>query len=66
MTDSIERTLGRLDGKMDMVLESLKEGRVVIEALDQRTGSLERWRSYVMGGAFVAGILGGIAVKILS
>lgn len=66
MTDSIERTLGRLEGKMDSVIESLKEGREVMEALDSRTAKLERWQSRVMGGAAVAGFVAGIVARLFT
>lgn len=65
MTDSIERTLGRLEGKMDSVLESLREGREVMETLESRTAVLERWQSRVLGGALVAGFVSGIVAKVL-
>lgn len=59
--DSVQQTLGRLDGKMDMVLTTLQNQRLDHqnlqdeiqankESADARLMSLEKWRSLLVGG----------------
>lgn len=53
----IQRTLGRIEEKLDMVLPRLNNHAF-------RIGKLERWQSRILGGAAVLGFLAGIAVAI--
>lgn len=66
MTDDLKVMLGQLDGKMDMVLKSLDEGKVVMVTLEARTAKLERWQSRLMGGAAVAGFVAGIVARLVT
>lgn len=66
MTDSMERSLGRLEGKVDSILASQAESKASLDRLESRTATLERWRSQMLGGAAVAGFVGGIIVKLVA
>lgn len=48
--------LGRIESKVDILMDSDHEKRI---------GSLERWRAWVAGAAFVAVALAGYAVKMI-
>ena len=66
MTDDVKLLLGQLDGKMDMVLKSLDEGKGVMVTLEARTAKLERWQARLMGGAAAVGFVAGVIAKVLS
>lgn len=47
--------LGRLDGKLDALINQTAGIHNTLEKHDHRIGVLERWRAYVLGAAAVAG-----------
>jgi hypothetical protein len=61
----IERALGRIEGKLDLLLPSVaaQEERLVVMA--GRVSKLEKWQSKILGGAVVAGFLLGLALRAL-
>jgi hypothetical protein len=61
MTDSIERTLGRIEEKIDNLVLSTQPR---LNNHSDRIGKLERWQSRVLGGAAVAGFLLGVAITL--
>lgn len=72
MSDSLDRAIGRIEGRVEMVLGKidvvLSQQAVQTEALDkvaQRTAALERWQSKMVGAAAVAGVIGGAVAKAL-
>lgn len=65
MTDSVERSLGRLEGKLDGLVASQKQANEALDRLENRTSTLERWRSQMLGGAAVAGFVSGIIAKLV-
>lgn len=58
MTDSLERALGRLEGKVDQILATLP----VHEA---RLTRIERWQAKIAGGIALAAFMVGLVVKAL-
>ena len=65
MTDSMERSLGRLEGKVDSILASQSVTQASLDRLESRTSAMERWKAQMMGGAAVAGFLGGFIVRLV-
>jgi hypothetical protein len=61
----IERALGRIEGKLDLLLPSVaaQEERLVVMA--GRVSKLEKWQSKILGGAVVAGFLLGLVLRAL-
>jgi hypothetical protein len=61
----IERALGRIEGKLDLLLPSVaaQEERLVVMA--GRVSKLEKWQSKILGGAVVAGFLLGLVMRAL-
>lgn len=64
MTDSIERSLGRLEGKVDGIINTQQEAKESLDRLENRTSTLERWRSQMLGGAAVAGFVAGLVARM--
>lgn len=59
MTQELNRALGRVEGKLDSLIDLVKAQGVRTDAHDKRLSSLERWRTWSAGvGATVAGLLG--------
>lgn len=64
MTDKeLARAIGRMEGKMDLILKNQSEDRSMIKALDSRLQTQER-KSAVMGT--VGGTVAGIGVSLLA
>jgi hypothetical protein len=61
----IERALGRIEGKLDLLLPSVaaQEERLVV--MSGRVSKLEKWQSKILGGAVVAGFLLGLVLRAL-
>jgi hypothetical protein len=66
----IQRSLGRLEGKMDSVCSSIKELRATIEGQSHRLASVEKWRtrvkSYSAGAGAVLAVVLGLFWRALS
>jgi archaellum component FlaC len=65
MTDSIERSLGRLEGKVDGIINTQQEAKESLDRLENRTSTLERWRSQMLGGAAVAGFVASLIARAI-
>ena len=63
MTDSVERALGRVEGKLDMVLLGQAAHGAALEEVSKRTSKLERWQSKILGAAAVMGFLGSLVLQ---
>lgn len=57
MMDDLQRSLGRLEGKVDQLLASRIEDATRHFRHEQRLNSLERWRSYIAGAVAIVGVL---------
>ncbi len=65
MNDSLERTIGRLEGKVDMILAGQTVTTVALASHDIRISKVERWQNAALGGAAVVGFGLGIVARIL-
>lgn len=63
--DSLDRALGRIEGKVDMVLGSLGRLRGDLQAHDTRIRFLENWRWWVLGIATGVGALSSVIVTLV-
>ena len=66
MADSVEQTLGRLEGKLDAFLETQKQQHERLNDHGKRIGSLERWQSKIIGAVALVSVVIGWLVKIIS
>lgn len=73
MTDNdngdVQRTLGQLEGKMDMLINEVRTSTKVLFAraigAEERISSLETWRTRIIAaGAVITGLAGIIAWAI--
>lgn len=70
LDDSVERTLGRIEGKLDAVLAQAEQH----ETLDNtrfgevfnRLGGMERWQAKVVGISLALGAIGGALIQWVS
>lgn len=53
----MEYRLGRIDEKLDTLIESRDEERRTMRAHDRRIKALENWRWMIVGGALVIGFI---------
>lgn len=60
-SDNIERTLGRIEGK----LGSLDRIEHALDRHERRIGVLENWKSKMLGVAAAGSIVAGIVVKVV-
>ena len=57
--------LGKLDGKMDAVLQRMDANDKTHDELDVRVTSLEHWRAYILGiAAILSAIIATFATKL--
>jgi len=61
MNESMERTLGRIEEKLDNLV---KQTEPRLNNHSERIGKLERWQARLLGGAAVAGFVFGVALTI--
>jgi hypothetical protein len=66
MSDEVQRALGRIEGKLDSVLEKQESHSDRLDNHGNRLGKLERWQSYTLGAGAAAGVLVGALWTILS
>ena len=64
MNDSVERALGRMEGKVDMILLGQAAHGAALEDVSQRTTKLERWQAKLIGAAAVVGFLFGVGIQV--
>jgi hypothetical protein len=61
----IERALGRIEGKLDLLIPATEVTNARVSAVSARVSKLEKWQSKVLGGAVVAGFLLGLIMRAL-
>jgi hypothetical protein len=61
----IERALGRIEGKLDLLLPAVEAQEQRLTYVAGRVSKLEKWQSKILGGAVVAGFLLGIVMRAL-
>jgi len=66
MWEEIQRALGRVEGKIDGMCKDQNRSHDYLVATSKRVGSLERWRSWIVGISIGAGAVGGLVIKVLS
>ena len=65
MTESVERTLGRIEGKLDAALKEKDRLEADLRLLDKRVTHLEMWRYGIVSVSVVLLSLIGVAYKIV-
>jgi hypothetical protein len=65
MSEDIQRTLGRIESKLDGVLERQSEQHDRLNKHGDKIASLERWRAWVLGAAAVVIFGLGFAAKLI-
>ena len=65
MSVEIERALGRIEGKLDLLIPATEVTNARVSAVSARVSKLEKWQSKVLGGAVVAGFLLGLTMRAL-
>lgn len=65
MTDSLERALGRLEGKVDQILAGQAAHDERLTRADERLTRVERWQSKIAGGIALAAFMIGLVVRAL-
>lgn len=65
MSVEIERALGRIEGKLDLLIPATEVTNARVSAVSARVSKLEKWQSKVLGGAVVAGFLLGLIMRAL-
>jgi hypothetical protein len=65
MAESIERTLGRIEGKLDAWIDTQKEDAARDKEVDDRLDRLENWKTGLASAGSVVVFLFAIAAKFL-
>lgn len=65
MNEEILLTLGRLEGKVDAMMTSLRIQEQELKVLDKRIRELEQSRAWILGAAAVISTLAGFIVKFI-
>ena len=65
MNEEILLTLGRLEGKVDAMMTSLRVQEQELKVLDKRIRELEQSRAWMLGAAAIISMLAGVIVKFL-
>jgi hypothetical protein len=66
MSEDVQRTLGRLEGKLDQFLSKLADESKRTDNHDKRLLKLERWQAWTFGAAASAGLCAAAVFKIYS
>lgn len=64
MNEEILLALGRLEGKVDAMMTSLRMQEQELKILDKRIRELEQSRAWMLGAAAVISMLAGFVVKM--
>jgi pantothenate kinase len=64
-TDELFLTIGRLEGKIDALIQMQRVHEDAIKQHDERIRTLEHQRSYAMGVAGAVGALASLAAHLL-
>lgn len=65
MNEEILLALGRLEGKVDAMMTSLRMQEQELKVLDKRIRELEQSRAWMLGAAAIISMLAGVIVKFL-
>lgn len=66
MNEEILLTLGRLEGKVDAMMTSLRMQEQELKILDKRIRELEQSRAWMLGAAAIISVLAGFIVKFVN
>jgi hypothetical protein len=61
----IERALGRIEGKLDLLIPALTANEERTGIAEVRISKLEKFQSKLLGGAVVAGFVFGLIMRAL-
>lgn len=62
----IMRALGRIEGKVDSLVDSFRRLRADHEAVEGRVRHLENWKWYILGIAASVGAVASLLVAVLA
>lgn len=65
MNEEILLALGRLEGKVDAMMTSLRLQEQELKTLDKRIRELEQSRAWMLGAAAIISLLAGMIVKMV-
>lgn len=65
MNEEILIALGRLEGKVDAMMTSLRIQQEELKSLDIRVRELEQSKAWLLGAAAIISFLAGIVVKFI-
>lgn len=65
MNEEILLALGRLEGKVDAMMTSLRIQQEELQRLDVRIRHLEQSKAWLLGAAAVISFLSGLAVRLV-
>jgi hypothetical protein len=65
MNEEILLALGRLEGKVDAMMTSLRLQEQELKSLDKRIRELEQSRAWMLGAAAIISLLAGMIVKMV-
>ena len=65
MNEEILLALGRLEGKVDAMMTSLRLQEQELKNLDKRIRELEQSRAWMLGAAAINSLLAGMIVKMV-
>ena len=66
MDNDILMALGRLEGKVDCLIQGQEAQGEKLNAHDERIRALEHYKAWIMGGAACAGAAASLIVKFLT
>lgn len=65
MTEEVLIALGRLEGKVDAMMTSLRIQEEELRILENRIRDLEQSRAWMLGAAAIISIIAGFIVKVI-
>ena len=65
MNEDIQRTLGRMEGKLEAILTGQAAQLKTIEKHDERLDGLEKWQGKIVGAIALATFVLGIVAKVV-
>lgn len=65
MNEEVLIALGRLEGKVDSMMTSLRVQQEELQRLDVRVRDLEQSKAWLLGAAAIISFLAGIVVKFI-
>lgn len=65
MPESLERVLGRIEGKLDELSSDIKDLKKGQERNGGRLDKLERWQAALVGGGAVIGFAVSVLLRLL-